>query len=115
MRSLRIPILTATTLLFLATLALTLWKPGWIVAGALALVLAAAAWRDALQPEDNVRRNFPLMGTIKAAVEHNRQIWQQAALENNREGRPFDSIRRDLVRKRAQDSNLHRPFGTEYD
>jgi glutamate synthase domain-containing protein 2 len=115
MRSLRTPILVGTTLLVLLCLALAWWWPAWAVAAVVAAAACALAWRDALQRGDNVRRNYPGLGTLKALVEDNRQIWQQAALENNREGRPFDAIRRDLVRRRAADRDLHRPFGTEYD
>lgn len=109
--------LVATTLLAVACVAWAVLARGPFTVGLalVALGIAAVAWRDALQVASNVRRNFPVLGTLKALIEDNRQIWQQAVIENDREGRPYDLVRRLVVTKRAAGEGMHSPFGTGYD
>jgi glutamate synthase domain-containing protein 2 len=109
--------LVLTTLLAVACVLWAALAPavGTVLVALAALALSVLAWRDALQVESNVRRNFPVLGTLKSVAEDNRQIWQQAVIENDREGRPFDLVQRRIVMKRAAGEGMHTPFGTEYD
>jgi glutamate synthase domain-containing protein 2 len=115
MRSLRVPILALTTGLTVLALVFAAFDLRWLLLAALAGPLAGLAWRDALQTADNVRRSFPILGSIKAGLQDQRQILQEVAIENAREGRPFDDVQRRIIHKRADDRDQHLPFGTEYD
>lgn len=87
-----------------------LWL-SFVVIGPL-LILAAY---DFFQTKNNVRRNFPLFGTINEIVKRQRHIPQEILLQKSWEGRPFTLLQQRLVKKRAEDELTSEPFGTEMD
>lgn len=69
---------------------------------------------DCLQQQNNVTRNFPVVGHIKQLFISNRELLQDWIFENEREIRPFDRIQREMVYHRADDKQQTVPFGTHY-
>ena len=70
---------------------------------------------DCLQKENNVNRNFPVVGHIKQLLVNNRELLQDWIFENEQQIRPFDRIQRDIVNHRAEDKAQTVAFGTRYD
>ncbi len=70
---------------------------------------------DFFQHDNNVRRNFPLFGTINDLMMKQRHVPQELLLQTSWEGRPFSHLQQRLVLKRAGDSLTNEPFGTEKD
>src|SRR5262245_21924185 len=56
---------------------------------------------DVLQKQNNVTRNYPVVGHIKQLLISNRELLQDWIFENEREVRPFDLIQRNIVYQRA--------------
>jgi glutamate synthase domain-containing protein 2 len=72
-------------------------------------------WYDMLQTQNNVMRNYPLFGHFKEAITEERHVVQQAAIENSREGKPFNWIQRRIAYSRANEELMSQPFGSEFD
>ncbi|WP_037325223.1 FMN-binding glutamate synthase family protein [Salinimicrobium terrae] len=70
---------------------------------------------DMLQSKNNVMRNFPLFGHFKEFITEERHVIQQAAIENSREGRPFNWIQRRIAYSRASEELMSQPYGSEFD
>lgn len=84
----------------------------WLI---LTLPLFCVILYDASQKSNNVLRNFPIVGHIKQVIVKNRDLLQDWALENNRDGRPFSWIERKIVYSRAENAGqTTAPFGTQY-
>ncbi|MBD3675663.1 MAG: FMN-binding glutamate synthase family protein [Planctomycetaceae bacterium] len=77
--------------------------------------LTALAAYDFFQTHNNVRRNYPLLGTINELIKRERHIPQEIVLQKSWEGRPFSLLQQRLVKKRADDELTSEPFGTEMD
>ena len=75
---------------------------------------AAVGLYDCLQKENNVNRNFPVVGHIKQLLVSNRELLQDWIFENEIDIRPFDRIQRSIVYQRAEDSRQTVAFGTRY-
>lgn len=87
----------------------------WIPVAAVSFAVALWAAADALQRGDNVRRVYPVLGSLIRAVERGRHIPQEALLQPSWEGRPFSWLQRRIVEKRASGELENEPFGTELD
>lgn len=101
------------TLLVVGVVAL-LWPP---VLWSLLLIvpLAALGFRDALQKEHTVLRNFPIIGHIRYGMEAIRPEIQQYLVESNVDAFPIEREFRSLVYQRAKGELDTRPFGTQRD
>ncbi|MBA3901249.1 MAG: FMN-binding glutamate synthase family protein [Bacteroidetes bacterium] len=79
------------------------------------LPFIAAGWYDVLQQKDNVRRNYPIIGTFKSLYVNERHVIVQEFIENSIEGSPFNWVQRDIVNIRSDNNLLTLAFGTELD
>ena len=70
-------------------------------------------WYDVFQTKHTIRRNFPLLGRFRYALESIRPEIMQYFVETDTEGRPLNRIYRSLVYKRAKKVNDTAPFGTQ--
>ncbi len=70
---------------------------------------------DYTQKANNVWRNFPWVGHLKSVFINNRELAQDWILENDREGRPFNWVQREIIYKRAANTSQEGPFGTQFD
>ena len=98
---------------WLATLAATpvawLWS-AW--AGLLMLGLFALGCQDVLQKRQAVRRNYPLTGRLRYALEYIRPEIRQYFLENDEDQLPFSRNERAMVYARSKEQNDKRGFGS---
>ncbi len=69
---------------------------------------------DSFQRPNNVWRNFPWVGHLKSIFVDSREMAQDWFLENDREGRPFNWVQREIIYKRADDVSQEDPFGTQF-
>jgi glutamate synthase domain-containing protein 2 len=69
---------------------------------------------DCVQEENNVNRNFPVVGHFKQLLVDNRELLQDWIFENEQQIRPFDRIQRGIVYHRAEDRQQTVAFGTRY-
>jgi glutamate synthase domain-containing protein 2 len=107
-------IIISLVLLALSTY-LTLQNPWWAILFIFVLPLVILGVFDALQKGNNVWRNYPWVGHIKQVLVDNRELLQDWMIENDREGRPFNWIEKNIVYKRAMDGMQELPFGTQFD
>lgn len=105
-------VLIALSALWITAALLYPWM--WL-GGAIVLPLLIWAAIDTFQNSDNVRRNFPVLGSVNVFLTKQRHVPQEVALLSSTEGRPFDRIQIRLVKKRAENAGMHEPFGTEYE
>lgn len=98
-----------------AVMASTFGIVGWIVFGALVLLLAIVALHDLLQTRHSILRNYPLLGRMRYLLESIRPEIQQYFIERNTDGRPFDRDTRSLIYTRSKGLDSHKAFGTERD
>jgi glutamate synthase domain-containing protein 2 len=70
---------------------------------------------DLLQVPHSVRRNYPILGNIRYAVEAIRPEIRQYLLESDSDALPFSRAQRSLVYSRAKNQSADRPFGTLID
>ncbi|MCB0458919.1 MAG: FMN-binding glutamate synthase family protein [Flavobacteriaceae bacterium] len=68
---------------------------------------------DIFQKKHTIRRNFPLIGRFRYALEAIRPEIMQYFVETDTEGRPLNRIFRSLVYQRAKKENDTTPFGTQ--
>ena len=111
----RTTILSIVTLLvILNVLAGVVWPPAfWVLL--LSLTLAIIAWRDAIQLQHSILRNYPLLGRMRWVIESTRPFIQQYILEKDTEGRPVNRMFRSIVYQRAKQSLDSQPYGTQMD
>lgn len=88
---------------------------GWIVFGALVLLLIVLALHDYLQTRHAILRNYPVLGRMRYLLESIRPEIQQYFIERNTDGRPFDRDTRSLIYARSKGLDSHKAFGTERD
>ena len=89
---------------------------GWPLLGVLAFGgLSALGVRDLTQTFSAVRRNYPIIGHIRFALEKIRPEIRQYFIESDTEATPFSRSQRSLVYARAKDETDKRPFGTQLD
>jgi glutamate synthase domain-containing protein 2 len=77
--------------------------------------LAIIGFRDALQREHTVLRNFPLIGHVRYFMEMMRPEIQQYFIESNVDAFPIEREFRSLVYQRSKDVLETQPFGTQRD
>ena len=70
-------------------------------------------WYDVLQTKHTIRRNFPLLGRFRYALESIRPEIMQYFVETDTEGRPLNRIFRSLIYQRSKKVNDTAPFGTQ--
>ena len=68
---------------------------------------------DILQKKHTIRRNFPLIGRFRYALEDIRPEIMQYFVETDTEGRPLNRIFRTLIYQRSKKTNDTTPFGTQ--
>ena len=89
---------------------------GWPLLGTLVFGgLTALGVRDLTQPFSAVRRNYPVIGHIRFALEKIRPEIRQYFIESDTEATPFSRSQRSLVYARAKGETDKRPFGTQLD
>lgn len=98
-----------------AVVAASFGPVGWIVLGALVLLLVALGLYDLFQTKHAILRNYPVLGRMRYVLEAIRPELQQYFIERNTDGRPFDRDTRALVYARAKGVDSHKSFGTERD
>ena len=88
------------------------WKPMlWSLV--LVIPLFSMGWYDVLQTKHTIRRNFPLLGRFRYALESIRPEIMQYFVETDTEGRPLNRIFRSLIYQRSKKVNDTAPFGTQ--
>lgn len=88
------------------------WKPilwSFMLVGPLFFM----GWYDVLQTRHTIRRNFPLLGRFRYALESIRPEIMQYFVETDTQGRPLNRIFRSLIYQRSKKVNDTTPFGTQ--
>ena len=94
-----------------APAAVVLWPlSAWASAGL--GVLFVLGWVDFQQTKQAVRRNYPLTGRLRYALEYIRPELRQYFLENDEEKLPFSRNQRAMVSARSKVQNDNRGFGS---
>lgn len=70
---------------------------------------------DMLQTQHTLRRNFPLLGRGRWALEHLRPFIRQYLLESDTDGTPVNRMFRSIIYQRAKGDLASVPFGTRVD
>lgn len=70
---------------------------------------------DVNQKKQTIRRNFPVIGNFRYALEKIRPEIMQYFVETDTEGRPFNRLFRSIIYRRAKKVNDTVPFGTQMD
>ncbi|MDY0919732.1 FMN-binding glutamate synthase family protein [Pseudomonas viridiflava] len=95
---------------------LPLWHHEWLWPFTLlTAVLSVVGIIDLLQSRHSVRRNYPILGNIRYAVEAIRPEIRQYLLESDSDALPFSRAQRSLVYSRAKNESADKPFGTLID
>ena len=87
------------------------WLWSAVVFGLLAIVGIA----DLAQPQQTLRRNYPLLAHLRYFLESIGPEIRQYFIESDTSGRPFSRHQRSIVYQRAKDALDKRPFGTQLD
>jgi glutamate synthase domain-containing protein 2 len=104
----------SAVILLVLTVCLSIYSPWFLILLALVIAYTVVGIYDCLQKENNVNRNFPVVGHIKQLLVNNRELLQDWIFENERELRPFDRIQREIVYHRADNAQQTVAFGTRY-
>lgn len=108
--------LIAITVIAGATTALALtWTSWWWLLASPAVATVAVGLYDLTQTRHSIRRNYPVIGRLRWAMEAIRPELQQYFIERDTDGTPYDRDTRSLVYERAKDTHSEQPFGTELD
>ncbi len=86
-----------------------LWP--WVVLGPMIIL----GFIDMTQPQQAIRRNYPVLGHARYFLELVRPEIYQYFIESDKEGVPFDREDRSLVYQRAKNVRDTTPFGTKLD
>ena len=86
-----------------------LWP--WVVLGPMIIM----GFIDMTQPQQAIRRNYPVLGHARYFLELIRPEIYQYFIESDKEGVPFDREDRSLVYQRAKKVRDTTPFGTKLD
>lgn len=97
--------------LITAPLAVAAWPVSVLASGLLA-TLFVLGWQDFRQTRQAVRRNYPLTGRLRYAMEYIRPEIRQYFLENDEEKLPFSRNQRAMVYARSKEQNDKRGFGS---
>jgi glutamate synthase domain-containing protein 2 len=91
--------------------ALLMWALS-VWASVLMLGLFVLGWIDFLQTRQSVRRNYPLTGRLRYALEYIRPELRQYFLEDDEQKLPFSRSQRAMVYARSKMENDKRGFGS---
>ncbi|WP_445731174.1 FMN-binding glutamate synthase family protein [Mariniflexile sp.] len=105
-------IITAVIIL-VALFATIFWFPFLWWAGLIILPILVLGLVDYFQKSSNIRRTYPLLGRITNFLEEQRHVVQESLLLNRTEGKPFNWIQKEIVYKRAANTLMNQPFGTQ--
>ncbi|MEE4684552.1 FMN-binding glutamate synthase family protein [Pseudomonas alliivorans] len=95
---------------------LPFWHHEWLWPFTLlTAMLSVVGIIDLLQSPHSVRRNYPILGNIRYAVEAIRPEIRQYLLESDSDALPFSRAQRSLVYSRAKNESADKPFGTLID
>ncbi|MEE4746067.1 FMN-binding glutamate synthase family protein [Pseudomonas alliivorans] len=95
---------------------LPFWHHEWLWPfSLLTAMLSVVGIIDLLQSPHSVRRNYPILGNIRYAVEAIRPEIRQYLLESDSDALPFSRAQRSLVYSRAKNESADKPFGTLID
>jgi glutamate synthase domain-containing protein 2 len=98
---------------FLAiSIAFSAW---WLIPTAIFGALTALGMVDVTQTRHAIRRNYPVIGNLRFALEFIRPEIRQYFLEDDTQQLPFSRVDRSLVYQRAKRQIDKRPFGTQGD
>jgi len=104
---------TAGSVVFIAVL-YSVWPHAiWLLA--LVVPLAAIGIFDIFQTRHSIRRNFPLFGRMRWAMEWLRPFVRQYFVESDVDGTPISRMFRSVVYQRAKGASDTVPFGTRVD
>jgi glutamate synthase domain-containing protein 2 len=81
-------------------------------ASAVLVLLFALGCQDYLQTKQAVRRNYPLTGRLRYALEYIRPEIRQYFLEDDEQKLPFSRSERAMVYARSKEQNDKRGFGS---
>ena len=70
---------------------------------------------NVVQDKQTIKKNFPVIGNFRYALEKIRPEIMQYFVETDTEGRPFNRLLRSVVYRRAKKVNDTVPFGTQMD
>jgi glutamate synthase domain-containing protein 2 len=85
------------------------------VAAAVCALLTITGFRDVLQTQRSILRNYPVIGHLRFLFEFIRPEMRQYFIESDNEAAPFSRQQRSLVYQRAKGDPDKRPFGTQMD
>jgi glutamate synthase domain-containing protein 2 len=106
-------LVAAATLLFLIlSLTVSAW---WLIPTVMFGALTALGIVDLTQTRHAIRRNYPVIGNLRFALEFVRPEIRQYFFEDDTQQLPFSRVDRSLVYQRAKQQIDKRPFGTQGD
>lgn len=107
----------ALSVLFLGTVAFLAkyFSIHWLWAYAVLVPIIILGISDILQKKQTIKKNFPVIGNFRYALEKIRPEIMQYFVETDTEGRPFNRLLRSMVYRRAKRVNDTVPFGTQMD
>ncbi len=89
------------------------WRTMWILAAAVTAAFAALFVHDRWFSEDNVLRNFPVIGHLRYLLIALGPELRQYIVAGNHEELPFNREERDWIYRSAQGQNNYFGFGTD--
>ncbi len=104
----------APLVVVLTGVAAWLWPPTLIVFVGV-LLLTILGYMDVVQREHTIRRNYPVVGRLRYALESIRPEIQQYFIESDTNGQPFSREQRSIIYQRAKSVRDTVPFGTKHD
>jgi glutamate synthase domain-containing protein 2 len=106
-------LVAAATLLFLIlSLTVSVW---WLILTVMFGALTTLGIVDLTQTRHAIRRNYPVIGNLRFALEFVRPEIRQYFFEDDTQQLPFSRVDRSLVYQRAKQQIDKRPFGTQGD
>ena len=105
----------ACLLLALASFAGLAFDLHWLWSAVVFGLFAIVGIADLAQPQQTLRRNYPLLAHLRYFLESIGPEIRQYFIESDTSGRPFSRHQRSIVYQRAKDALDKRPFGTQLD
>ena len=105
----------ACILLALVSVAGLAFDVHWLWSAVVFGLLAIVGIADLAQPQQTLRRNYPLLAHLRYFLESIGPEIRQYFIESDTSGRPFSRHQRSIVYQRAKDALDKRPFGTQLD
>ncbi|SMX41816.1 FMN-binding glutamate synthase family protein [Maliponia aquimaris] len=108
----RFSVLVFAIALTIASLALSLFQPWFLIGVAFFGFLTALGVYDVTQTSHSILRNYPILGHMRFLFEGIRPEIRQYLIESDADEEPFSREQRSLVYQRAKGVEDKRPFGT---